>query len=133
MATFAKLLGRALTLTPQVLPARRLHMAAGPGWDVITAMGKMSRQLPAEDAPTPARSAHTEALTMNGLVLKTAMEDAESLNLTDPSASALRLMEHAKAFGASAPASWCLKVRRQYGGLPAGVWTFKNGMPVNSI
>ncbi|CAH1261482.1 Hypp2368 [Branchiostoma lanceolatum] len=135
MASFGKLFSRCLALSSQVLPTtRRLHMAAGPGWDVITGLGKLARQLPAEDPPSPARTA-VAGVSLNSVILQAAMEDTEALNTHHPSAAALRLLEHADAFSSPDPGAANLRLKiqvsRQYG-LPTSVWSFRNGKLVNT-
>ncbi|XP_035665814.1 uncharacterized protein LOC118409054, partial [Branchiostoma floridae] len=137
MASLGKLLGRALSLPAQLLPAsRRLHMPAdGPGWEFIKGLGGMSAQLPAADLPNradlPSRARNIctegEGLSVNAVIIKAAMEGAESCDISDtgPSAADLRLLEHAEVFGLSAPSYWCLRSQasRQ---LPTS-WTFRGG------
>ncbi|KAI8489356.1 hypothetical protein Bbelb_327990 [Branchiostoma belcheri] len=115
-----------------VLPARGLHIPAeGPGWDFITGLGRLGRQMPAQDQPSrrrPARSQPGFSAALDGA------EDALNVH-GEPTGSALRLLEAAEAFNVSQPANWCLKgkISQEYPGQNVEVWSFRNGKLVQKV
>ncbi|XP_078668568.1 uncharacterized protein LOC144909960 [Branchiostoma floridae x Branchiostoma belcheri] len=139
MATLTKLFSRCLSLSSQVLPARGLHIPAeGPGWDFITGLGRLGRQMPAQDQPSRRRPARSQpGFSVNAMLYQAALDGAEdALNVHDePSGSALRLLEAAEAFNVSQPANWCLKgkISQEYKTHHVSVWSFHNGKLVQKV
>ncbi|XP_078684974.1 uncharacterized protein LOC144918276 [Branchiostoma floridae x Branchiostoma belcheri] len=139
MASLAKLLTRCLSLSSQVLPARGLHIPAeGPGWDFITGLGRLGRQIPAQDQPSRRRPARSQpGFSVNAMLYQAALDGAEdALNVHgEPTGSALKLLEAAEAFNVSQPANWCLKgkISQEYPGQNVEVWSFRNGKLVQKV
>ncbi|XP_078668674.1 uncharacterized protein LOC144910005 [Branchiostoma floridae x Branchiostoma belcheri] len=139
MATLTKLFSRCLSLSSQVLPARGLHIPAeGPGWDFITGLGRLGRQIPAQDQPSRRRPTRSQpGFSVNAMLYQAALDGAEdALNVHDePSGSALKLLEAAEAFNVSQPANWCLKgkISQEYKTHHVSVWSFHNGKLVQKV